>query len=260
MLSRLDARVNLLGLGTVAALLGLWELAVFSGLLDYQYLPPPSEVTGGLAEILATGELQTNLLHTLTAALVGWALALVVGVPLGIVLGLVRPAWAYSMASFEALRALPIVAFVPVAVLLLGFTIEMEVVVACYASLWPILINTIAGIKSADSRTIEVGEVLRLRPLDQVWRLRLPAATSHIVVGARLGLAIALVLTLVAEMVGNPAGLGYALVQKGAALQAEQMFAYVVVIGLCGIVLNAGLVGAARVLFPGQMAAAGDTQ
>lgn len=251
-------RVNLLGLATGVALLLLWQLAVVTHLIDFEYLPKPSEIAVGLFEIMVTGELQENLVHTLTASLSGWAIAAVVGVAAGVLLGLLRPVWLYSMASFEALRALPIVAFVPVAVLLLGFSLEMEITVAFYAALWPILLNTQAGVRSLDRRLVEVGNVLALGRVEVLWKLMLPASTSFIVVGLRLGLSVSLVLTLVAEMVGNPAGLGFALIQKGQTLNPEQMFAYVVVIGVCGIVLNAALMMLARVVFRGQMLAAGD--
>ena len=251
-------RINPLGLATGALLIVLWELAVVVGLLDYEYLPKPSEIAVGLRDITVTGELQENLLHTLTASLTGWALAAVAGVIAGVVLGMVRPVWQYSMASIEALRALPIVAFVPVAVLLLGFTLTMEVVVAFYAALWPILLNTQAGIRSVDQRLLEVGDIMGFGRLERLWKLILPASTSYIVVGLRLGLSISLVLTLVAEMVGNPAGMGYALIQKGQTLNPDQMFAYVIVIGICGIVLNALLLLSARFTFKGQMLAAGD--
>ena len=154
---------------------------------------------------------------------------------------------------------MPIVAFVPVAVLLLGFTTKMEIVVAFYAALWPILLNTYGGIRSVDRSLIEVGNVMGLSYLASLWKLRLPAATPYIVVGLRLGLAVSFVLTLVAEMIGNPAGLGFALVQKGEALKSAQMFAYVVVIGLVGVVLNGVLMTLARGVFRGQMVASGDT-
>lgn len=252
-------RVNPLGTATFIGALLLWELAIQAGLLTFNYLPPPSEIAGGLGELISTGELRQNLEHTLTAALSGWLLAALAGVIVGALLGLFRPLWQYSMASVEALRALPIVAFVPVAVLLFGFTKEMEIVVAFYAGLWPILLNSYAGMRSLDGRLSEVGHVLGLSPMASFWKLRLPAATPYIMVGLRLGLAISLILTLVAEMVGNPAGLGFALIQKGQALQPDQMFAYVVVIGLCGILLNSALVALARGLFRGQMAAAGDS-
>lgn len=251
-------RINPLGLLTGFGLLVLWEILIDVGVLDFEYLPKPSEIYGGLREIISTGELQENLVHTLTASLTGWALAAVAGVAIGVLLGLVHPVWQYSMASLEALRALPIVAFVPIAVLLLGFTLQMEIVVAFYAALWPILINTQAGMRSLDSRLIEVGDVLALSSWERLWKLMLPAATSSIIVGLRLGLSISLVLTLVAEMVGNPAGLGFALIQKGQTLNPEQMFAYVVVIGLCGIVLNALLMVLSRAAFRGQMLAVGD--
>ncbi|WP_426246487.1 ABC transporter permease [Nocardioides sp. LHG3406-4] len=251
-------RINFLGLLTGAVLIVLWQLAVVSGLLDFDYLPKPTEVASGLREIAETGELAENLQHTLTASLTGWALAAVAGVVVGVVLGLFHPVWKYSMASLEALRALPIVAFVPVAVLLLGFTQTMEIVVAFYAALWPILLNTQAGVRNVDRRLMEVGDVMGFGRIERLWKLVLPASTSHIVVGLRLGLSISLVLTLVAEMVGNPAGLGYALIQKGQTLNPDQMFAYVIVIGLCGIVLNTALMLLARIGLRGQMLAAGD--
>lgn len=251
-------RINVLGLLTGVGLLALWELSVVTNLVSFDYLSKPSDILVGLAEITRTGELQQNLTHTLTASLSGWGIAALAGVVAGAVLGLVRPAWTYSMASLEALRALPIVAFVPVAVLLLGFTLRMEITVAFYAALWPILLNTQAGVRSLDRRLGEVGDVLGLSRLERLWKLVLPASTATIIVGLRLGLSVSLVLTLVAEMVGNPAGLGYALIQKGQALRPDQMFAYVLVIGLSGIVLNALLMATARVLFRGQMLAAGD--
>lgn len=251
-------RLNILGLLTGVLLIALWQLAVATGMVDFEYLPRPTEIFGGLNDIISTGELQTNLQHTLTASLTGWVLAAFAGVALGVLLGLVKPVWQYSMASIEALRALPIVAFVPVAVLLLGFTQKMEIVVAFYAALWPILLNTQAGVRSVDKQLLEVGDVMGFGRAERVWKLMLPNSTPHIVVGLRLGLSISLVLTLVAEMVGNPAGLGYALIQKGQTLNPDQMFAYVFVIGVCGIVLNAALMILTRTIFRGQMLAAGD--
>jgi ABC-type nitrate/sulfonate/bicarbonate transport system permease component len=251
-------RINPLGILTGAVLIVLWQVAVASGLVDFDYLPRPTEVFTGLQDITTTGELSENLQHTLTASLTGWALASVAGVAIGVVLGLLRPVWQYSMASLEALRALPIVAFVPVAVLLFGFTLKMEIVVAFYAALWPIMLNTQAGVRNVDRRLLEVGDVMGFGRLERLWKLLLPASTPFIIVGLRLGLSISLVLTLVAEMVGNPAGLGYALIQKGQTLNPDQMFAYVIVIGVCGIVLNAALLTLARITLRGQMLAAGD--
>jgi NitT/TauT family transport system permease protein len=250
-------RVNVVGALVFVLGLGLWELLVRTGLLTFSYLPPPSDIAVGLGELLGSGELATALGHTLFAALTGWAVAGVLGVVAGSVLGLVRPVWTYTMASLEALRALPIVAFVPVAVLLYGFSVQTEIMVACYAALWPILLNTVNGMRT-EARMVESGRVLRLSRGAVLWKIRLPAATATIVVGLRLGLTTSLVLTLVAEMVGNPAGLGFLLVEKGQALQPGQMFAAVFVIGVTGIVLNGLMMGAARLAFRGQLASAGE--
>jgi ABC-type nitrate/sulfonate/bicarbonate transport system permease component len=254
---RTGSRINIAGIGVFGLGFALWEVVVRTGLLDFAYLPPPSGVAVGLGELVGTGELQVALGHTLVAALTGWVLAGLVGVVAGAVLGLVRPVWRYSMASLEALRALPIVAFVPVAVLLFGFSAQMEIMVSFYAALWPVLLNTIGGMRT-EQRMVEVGAVLRLSRAAVLWKIRLPAATPLIVVGLRLGLSISLVLTLVAEMVGNPAGLGFTLVEKAQALQPGQMFACVLVVGAVGIVLNGLLMGLARLLLRGQLAAAGE--
>jgi ABC-type nitrate/sulfonate/bicarbonate transport system permease component len=258
-MSTLSKRLNLLGLSTFFGFIVLWELLIRLKLISFDYVPPPSEVATATRDLIVSGELWMNLQHTLTAALVGWIIASVVGVILGVLLAVLRPMWTYSMASVDALRSLPIVAFVPVAVLLFGFSLQMEIVLSFYGALWPVLLNTYAGMRDVEPRLLEVGRVMRLRQATQIWKLQLPSATSHIFVGMRLGLAISLVLTLVAEMVGNPAGLGFALVQSAQALQPAQMFAYIVAIGVSGIILNGCLMGLARLLFAGQMASAGES-
>lgn len=258
MIPALVRRVNALGLLTFVGAFVLWEVVVRTRIIDFDYVPPPSAVASSGLSLLRTGELQENLVHTLTATLVGWVLACLVGVVIGTLLGVLRPVWTYSMASFDALRSLPIVAFVPVAVLLFGFTLKMEIVVAFYAALWPVLLNTLGGMRAVKPRLLEVARVMGMSRTRELWSVRLPVATPFIVTGMRLGLAISLVLTLVAEMVGNPAGLGFALIQKAQVLQPEAMFAYIVAVGFAGIVLNAMLVLLVTMLFRGQMAAAGD--
>src|SRR4051794_7497872 len=108
-------RVNLLGIATMVALLGAWGLAVQSRLLHVPDLPAPSAIASDAVDLLTSGELLGNTLHTLNATLIGWATASVVGVALGVVLGLSRTAWRYSMASVEVMRAIPPITLVPVA-------------------------------------------------------------------------------------------------------------------------------------------------
>jgi NitT/TauT family transport system permease protein len=255
---RAVSRINVLGLATLVAIVALWQVTHALGLITFKYIPAPTEVSGAIGDIVASGALQQNLLHTLAAALGGWLIAVLVAVPLGTLIGLSRPVWTLTMASLDALRALPIVGFVPVAVLLFGFTTQMEVYVAAYAAVWPILINTIAGMRAVRPRSLEVARMMRFSGVQTLWKIRLPVATPFIVVGLRLGLSISLVLTLVAEIVGNPAGMGFALVQAGQSLQPAVLFAYIIAIGVAGIILNALLMLLARTGLRGPMAAGGE--
>lgn len=257
---RWAARSNVLGLVVLACLFGLWELVVRASLISYDYLPPPTDAVGGMVEMARNGDLAANTGHTLTVTLLGWAIAAAVGLVLGAAVGLLPRLRAGSMASLEALRAVPIVAFVPVSVLLFGFTTEMEVAVAAYAALWPVLINTIAGMQAVSTRMLEVGRVLRLSRFEVLWKLRLPAAVPLIVVGLRLAMAMSLILTLVAEMIGNPDGIGSAMIRAGQSLHPDHMFAYIIVVGMLGTGLNAVLVAATRAAFKGPMGAAADAR
>lgn len=232
-------RINLLGLLTMAGLAGAWEASVRSGLLDYQYLPAPSAIVRSGASLLSSGELGANVVHTLAATLLGWIIASLLGVGLGLLLGMSTTAFRYSMASIEATKAVPPITFVPVALLLFGFSLRMELIIVSYVGVWPVLINTIGGVRSVPVELLDVARMLNMPLLTRVRRIILPAAMPSILVGLRLALSLCLVLAVVAEMVGNPSGLGNALVRAQLALQPGEMFAYVVTTGLLGVALNA---------------------
>jgi sulfonate transport system permease protein len=223
----------------MAALAGLWEVVVRTRLLDYQFLPAPSAVAVAAGHLVSSGAMAGDVLHTTRVTLVGWLLASALGIGLGLVLGLSDRAWRWSMASIEILRAVPPVTLVPVALLVFGFSRKMELTIVVFVSTWPVLVNTNDGVRSLAPELADVARMLRLSTGDRIRRIVLPAATGSIVVGLQLSLSLSLVLAVVAEMIGNPAGLGNALVRAQQALQPAQMFAYVFAIGLLGVGLNA---------------------
>lgn len=251
---RMPRWLNVPGLLFIAVLAGIWELAVDSGALTYQYLPAPSAIVRAGIGLAASGELLGNIAHTLLSTLVGWVIASLIGLALGVWLGLARGPWKYSMATVEVLRAVPAISFVPVAVLLLGFSVRMELVIIVYVSGWPVLVNTIQGVRNVTPTHNDVTRIMHMSTLARIRKIVLPSAAPEVIVGLRLGLALALALAVVAEMVGNPAGIGYALVFQQQALQPEKMFAYVVVIGLLGLLLNSTFVWLTRTAFPGVTA------
>ena len=248
--AHLVRRVNALGLLTMAALVAIWEGLVSSGAVDFEFLPAPSGIADALGSLLSSGDLVTATVHTLRSTIIGWLLAAVLGIALGVWLGLSDTAWRYSMASIEIMRAIPPISLVPVALLVFGFSLRMELVLIVYVGAWTVLVNTIDGVRSVRPELLDVGQILRMSKLTTIRKLILPAATASIVVGLRLALSLALVLAVVAEMIGNPAGLGIALVSAQQALQPEQMFAYVVTIGFLGVTLNAALRSASARAFP----------
>jgi ABC-type nitrate/sulfonate/bicarbonate transport system permease component len=253
--SSLSWRPNVAGLTTIAVCVALWEVLIRGGILRYQYLPAPSAIAAGAGELVISGELVAATLHTLQSMFLGWAIAVVLGVSFGLLLGSSRLLRRYSLASIEVLRPMPAIAFVPVAMVLFGFSIETELMVIVLPTLWPMLINTMGGMMGIHARLHDVGRTFRLPRAAVIRKILLPAAAPAIVVGARISLTLALVLAVLAEMVGNPEGLGYEVVQQQQALRPDLMFAYVVVIGLLGIALNGILLGLVSALWPAGAAA-----
>lgn len=244
--------VNMPGLATIAVVLAAWEAAVRSGAVVFDYLPPPSAIAVALIRLFTSGQLLIDTAHTFYSVLIGWALASVLGIGLGLLLGFSRLARRYGMATVEVLRPMPGIAFLPLALLLFNFSLETELVVIVYPSLWPILMNTMGGIMDIGTSLYDVGRTLRLTHRQILTKVLIPAAAPAIVVGCRLSMGISLVMAIIAEMIGNPHGLGYAIVREQQALQPENMFAYILFVGALGIALNAGLVSLSRRAFPGH--------
>jgi ABC-type nitrate/sulfonate/bicarbonate transport system permease component len=128
----------------------------------------------------------------------------------------------------------------------------MELLVICYVAVWPVLVNTMAGVAGVPQRLHDVARAVRLSRLEAVTKVFIPAAAPSVLVGCRLSLTLSLILAVAAEMIGNPAGLGYAVVREAQSLHPDIMFAYVFILGLIGIVLNTLLVGTARLVLPGE--------
>jgi len=228
-----------LGVGTTVGVLLVWQALASAGAIHFSYLPAPFGIIKGIGSIASSGELWPSLYHTVWIALAAWAASAVIGVVLGFVIASSPVIYRYTMASVELLRALPAITFVPIAVLAFGFSAKTEIVIAIYVAQWPVLINTIGGVRGVAPRLLDVGRTLRLGPVERMAKLTLPAALPTILVGLRLSLSLSLVLVIVAEMVGNPTGIGYQIVFQEQALQPEKMYAYVIIVGLLGVLLNA---------------------
>ncbi len=251
--------LNPTGLLVLLTAAGLWEVLVRAEVADLQFLPPPSEIAVAARQAATDGELVGPVLHTVGVTLLGWVIASLIGVGLGLALGLSDTAYRYSMTSFEVTRAIPPITFVPAALLIFGFSLRMELLLVVFGGVWPVLVNTIGGVHAVPSELREVSTMLRLNRVAAVRKIVIPAALPSVMVGLRLALSLCLVLAIVAEIVGNPEGIGNGLIRARQALQPALMFVYVIVAGLLGVALNGLFHAVAKLLLPGDGAHEGSS-
>ena len=209
----------------------------------------PSQVARSLFAAMADGSLWRESAQTLLAALGGLAIGGALGVALGVWLGLSIRAAAGASLTIELLRPIPSVALIPVALLIFGFGYRLELFVVAFTCFFPMLILTQAAVRQVEPRLLEVSRVLAFSPLQQALKIVLPAALPRVFVAFRLGVGIALVVAVTAEIASNPQGLGYALVAAQQGLAPDRMLAILLWVGLLGWCLSAGLAALERRLF-----------
>ena len=231
-------RVNWPGLAVIATCVVVWELYSRTLGAHFDSIASATQTLHALKGLLFEGPLLAQLLHTLIVSMIGWLVASTFGFAMGLAIGIWRPVWMYTMASIEVLRSIPSISFVSIALLIFGFSLQTELVIVIYVSQWPVLLGTAGGIRSTPGGLLEVARSFRLSRSATIFKVILPAALPNIIVGFRLSLTLSISLAVVAEMVGNPAGLGFGIVFSQQAVQPAQAFAYLLVIGLLGWGMN----------------------
>ncbi|HWK67834.1 MAG TPA: ABC transporter permease subunit [Rhizobiaceae bacterium] len=232
-------RAALKALVLPAALLVAAEAAVRISGTTSQAIAAPTAVAVALAEALADGSMLTATRDTLFGAFAGLAIGSAIGLALGVLLGLVKPLDRLMEITIEAVRPIPSVAVIPIAMLALGFGYGMEIAIVAFACLWPMLILSRSAITGIEPRLLEVARALRLSPLQRVFKIVLPAALPRIIVAFRLAAGIALVVAVTVEIAANPLGLGYGILIAQQSLRPELMLAYLLWIGVVGLLVNA---------------------
>lgn len=221
-----------------AFLLLIWESGSRLDPALQPYLPPVSRILSTLGELIFSGQLLSHLMITLSRFLQGYLIAASIAVVLGTVLGYFRLAHSLFEAVIEFLRPMPSVAIIPVAVLLLGIGDAMIVAVTVYASLWPVLINTIDGVRHIERTLIDTGRTFGLNRRKILWQVVVPAAAPYTVTGLRISLSIALILVTTAEMIAGSKGLGFFILDEERSMNSSNMYAGVILIAALGYLLN----------------------
>ncbi len=233
-----SAKFNGSGWLVFGILLLFWEIGSRSDPKLQLYLPPVSQILIALGQLLRVGDVANHLLATLGRFMEGYFLAAVLAVTAGVILGYFRFALSLLEILIEFLRPMPSVAIIPVAVLALGIGDPMIVAVTVYASTWPVLINTIEGVRHIDRTLIDTGRTFGLNGRQILWRVILPAASPYIVTGLRVSLSIALILVTTAEMVAGSKGLGFFILDEERSMNSANMYAGVILVALLGYLLN----------------------
>ncbi|PWK75075.1 NitT/TauT family transport system permease protein [Streptomyces sp. CG 926] len=235
-------RATVLRSAALVALLVLWETAPRLGLVDATFLPPVSEVATAWWDLLGNGQLGQHTRASLARSFGGFAIAVVVAVPLGLLIGWYRPVAAFLGPLLEVFRNTAALALLPVFVLLLGIGETSKVSIVVYACLWPVLLNTISAVGNADPTLVRLARSMDLSTPRLFQKVILPSSVPAVFTGIRLAGAVSILVLVAAEMIGAKAGLGYLINASQYNFAIPQMYAGIVTISAVGVAFNQLLV------------------
>jgi len=222
----------------IVAFLAFWEVAPRVGLAEPAFLPPLSTVLGTGWELIKNGQLPSHVQASLSRSLVGFALAILHAVPLGLVIGWYRRFASIVNPLLEAMRNTAALALLPVFILVLGIGESSKIALVIYSCSWPILLNTIAAVRNVDPLLIKSARTMGLSPFQLFRKVILPASIPTIFVGIRLAGAYSLLVLVAAEMVGAKAGLGYLIIYAQYNFQIPAMYVGILSITVLGLLFN----------------------
>ena len=232
----------------IIAFLALWELGptYLASPSTRVFLPPLHEVLAAWGKLFESGSIQGHLAASLTRSVSGFGAALVAGVSLGLLI-----AWYGRLNSvlnplLELFRNTAALALLPVFTLLLGIGEESKISIVAYAAFFPVLLNTIAGVKTVDPLLIRAAKSLGLSSLALFRKVILPSAVPTIFTGIRMAGTASILVLIAAEMVGAKAGLGYLIVNAQSSFLIPDMYAGILTVSLLGLAVNFLLVALER--------------
>jgi sulfonate transport system permease protein len=221
-----------------AVVLSVWFAGTHWGWLPEQILPKPGDVSGTLVEMLRSGDLKTHAGISLLRVIYGFAAGATAGFALGAAMGLSRTVDDYVRPLFTAISQVPALAWIPLAMLLLGIGETLKIVVIAKAAFVPIVMNTSAGIRNVSSQFIEVGETFQFNALQKLRLVVLPGSVPSIFTGLRYGLTHAWIALVSVELVASSEGLGYLVVWGRQMFWLDTVLVSMAVIGLAGFLTD----------------------
>ncbi|HKU11322.1 MAG TPA: ABC transporter permease [Sinomonas sp.] len=232
----------------IVAFLLLWEVGPqwFAPPSTRVFLPPLHEVLTATWRLLATGALENHIGASLTRSIAGFGVAVVLGVAAGLLIAWYRPLNTFITPLLEVFRNTAALALLPVFTLLLGIGEESKITIVAYAAFFPVLLNTIAGVRTVDPLLVRAARSLGLSSLALFRKVILPSAVPTIFTGIRMAGTASILVLIAAEMVGAKAGLGYLIINAQSSFLIPDMYAGILTVSLLGLAVNSLLVALER--------------
>ncbi len=240
--AKLTARtfIWLQGLAGLVGFALLLEIVPRIGIVSPDYLPPFSAIMVALFKEMTTAEFWTALSDTLEAWAIGLVISVVAGVVIGIAIGSSHVLRTLTHSTIEFLRPIPSVALIPLAVLLYGSQLQSTLVLVVYASFWPVLIQVLYGVQDVDPVARETARSYGLGAWAQIRYVTWPTTLPYLMTGIRLAAAVALILAITSEVAIDTQGLGKEISDTESGGAVTIMYAYVIVAGIIGVIVNLG--------------------
>ena len=219
------------------AIVALWQLWATNR--DDPKFPPPTTILAKFQDMWLFSEFGTHVVPSLERIGLGFAIAVVAGIAIGIPLGLSRPARVWAMPHIEYWRAMPPPALLPISIVLLHSIGNVQkVAFIAFFCLFPVLLNTIDGVRGIDPTFLETARSYGLGRFERIRRIVLPAAFPQIVAGMLIGLSLAVIMMVLSEYFSSTSGVGYVLLISKNTFDFGPMWAAILLIGVLGYVLN----------------------
>lgn len=226
------------GLMFLAALLVLWELITQAGWISPLIVPPFSRIVCIFYDLVCSGQIPLQILTSMKRAAAGYLLAAAVCIPLGIAMGLWPRVYDCFEVIVEILRPIPPPVVIPVALLFFGLEDRMKIFVIFFSCAWPILLNTLDGVRHVDPVLLATARTFGLSYGKMIWQVIVPASAPQIMTGLRVSLPITLILVVVSEMVGSTDGIGYFVLDAQRRFKIAQMYAGMLTLAILGYSIN----------------------
>lgn len=238
----MNKKLTLVGIEVAAPFLVLAAWYAASANSTSFYFPPLGDMLSRFKDIWLGDGFVRDAVPSLMRMVTGYGIAAVGAIVIGVALGL--SVWTARLFApiVEFLRAIPSVVLIPFGIVVFGVDDTMKVFVIALGCSFPVILNTVDGVRAVDQTLIDVARTFRFSRVERLWRVVLPSASPQIFAGLRASLSLALILMVVSEMVASTNGIGYAILQSQRLFAVADMWAGIIALGLLGYLINGLLV------------------